>query len=385
MKAIVQAGYGSPSVLQLQECEKPSPKDNEVLVRVHASSVNALDWRLFTFPLWVRRLIGRGFGQPKQRSCGADVAGTVEAVGAGVTQFRPGDAVFGTTRGAFAEYVCSRQERLVLKPATVSFEAAAAVPVAAFTALQALRDQGQVRPGQKVLINGAGGGVGTFAVQIAKAFGADVTAVCSTRNQDLARSLGADEVIDYTREDFTTGGRRYDVIVNVNGYQPMLTCARALSPDGIYVWVGGSLASMAQTLFPGSLLSRFGRRKFRASMANANQKDLLVLKELIETGKVVPRSTGATRSLESPRPSTTCSAATRAERSSSPYSAERTKLPPGPRNNERYSPQGARPVCAGRRVAGVLGRRVRARTDCGVVRPTIRRRLPDDGGPRARV
>src|SRR5262249_2612097 len=288
MKAIVQAGYGPPSILQLQECEKPSPKDNEVLVRVHASSVNALDWRPFTFPLVVRRLIGQGFRHPKHRSCGADVAGTVEAVGAGVTHFRPGDAVFGTMRGAFAEYVCSPEERLVLKPANVSFEAAAAVPVAALTALQALRDPGQGQAGQKVLINGAGGGVGTFAVQIAKAFGADVTAVCSTRNQEVARSLGADEVIDYTREDFTTGGRRYDVIVNVNGYQPMLSCARALSPDGIYVWVGGSLAAMVQTLFPGSLLSRFGRRKFRGAMTRSNQKDLLVLKQLLETGKVVP-------------------------------------------------------------------------------------------------
>ena len=288
MKAILQTGYGPPSVLQLQECEKPSPKDNEVLVRVHASSVNALDWRLFTFPLWVRRLIGQGFRQPKHRSCGADVAGTVEAVGAGVTQFRTGDAVFGTTRGAFAEYVCPREDRLVQKPASVSFEAAAAVPVAGLTALQALRDVGKVQPGQKVLINGAGGGVGTFAVQIAKALGAHVTAVCSTRNQEVARSLGADEVIDYTREDFTAGDRRYDVIVNVNGYQSMLTCARALTPDGIYVWVGGSLAAMLQTWFSGSLLSRFGRRKFRGAMANSNQKDLLALKELLETGKVVP-------------------------------------------------------------------------------------------------
>jgi NADPH:quinone reductase-like Zn-dependent oxidoreductase len=284
----VKTGYGPPSVLQLQDREKPLPTDREVLVKVHASSVNALDWRLFTFPLPVRRLIGLGFRQPKDQTCGADVAGTVEAVGAAVTQFRPGDAVFGMKRGAFAEYVCPPQERLVLKPANVSFEAAAAVPVAALTALQAIRDQGRIQPGQKVLINGAGGGVGTFAVQIAKAFGAEVTAVCSTRNQDVARSLGADAVIDYTREDFTTGAQRYDVILNVNGKQPMLACGRALSRDGTYVWVGGSLAAMVQTWFPGLLLSRFGRRTFRGIMAHANQKDLLVLKQLLETGKVVP-------------------------------------------------------------------------------------------------
>jgi NADPH:quinone reductase-like Zn-dependent oxidoreductase len=288
MKAIVQAGYGPPSVLELQERGKPSPKDNEVLVRVHASSVNALDWRLFTFPLLVRRFIGQGFRRPKDQSCGADVAGIVEAVGAAVTGFQPGDAVFGTKRGAFAEYVCAQEKQLVLKPANVSFEAAAAVPVAALTALQALRDRGRVQVGQKVLINGAGGGVGTFAVQIAKAFGAEVTAVCSARNQDVARSLGADEVIDYAREDFTTGGRRYDVILNVNGHQPMLACGRALTPDGIYVWVGGALAAMVQTWFPGSLLSRLGRRKFRSILANVNRKDLLVLKQLLETGKVVP-------------------------------------------------------------------------------------------------
>jgi NADPH:quinone reductase-like Zn-dependent oxidoreductase len=280
MKAILQASYGPPSILQLRECEKPSPKDNEVLVRVLASSVNALDWRPFTFPLVMRRLIGVGLRRPKNQTAGYDLAGTVEAVGAAVMQFRAGDPVFGMKRGAFAEYVCSTEDRLVLKPANVSFEVAAAVPVAALTALQAVRNEAKVQPGQKVLINGAGGGVGTFALQIAKAFGAEVTAVCSTRNQEMARSIGADHVIDYTREDFTASAQRYDVILNVNGYQSIVACGRALTPSGTYVWVGGSLTAMLQTWF--------GGRRFRGVMANVNQKDLLALKVLLESGKIVP-------------------------------------------------------------------------------------------------
>jgi len=280
MKAIIQDSYGPPASLQLREREKPSPKENEVLVRVHASSVNAPDWRLFTFPLVIRRLIGLGLRRPKDPTTGYDLAGTVEAVGAAVTQFRPGDPVFGTKRGAFAEYVCSTEDRLAPKPANVSFDVAAAVPVAALTALQAVRNVAKVQPGQKVLVNGAGGGVGTFAVQIAKAFGAEVTAVCSTRNQEMARSIGADHVLDYTREDFTTGAQRYDVILNVNGYQSIFACGRALTPAGTYVWIGGSLKAMVQTWV--------GGRRFRGVMANANQKDLLVLKDLVESGKIVP-------------------------------------------------------------------------------------------------
>jgi NADPH:quinone reductase-like Zn-dependent oxidoreductase len=280
VKAIIQDGYGPPDVLRLQEREKPAPKDNEVLVRVHASSVNAPDWRLFTFPILVRRLIGQGLRRPKDPTCGMDLAGIVEAVGPAVTAFRPGDAVFGIKRGSFAEYVCPPAERLVLKPADVSFEAAAAVPVAALTALQAIRDVANVQPGQKVLINGAGGGVGTYAVQIARAFGAEVTATCSTRNQAMARSIGAGHVIDYTREDFTTGDRRYDAIINVNGYQSIFAAGRALSAGGIYVWVGGSLRSMVQTWIGGS--------RYRGMMTNANQKDLLTLKDLLESGKIVP-------------------------------------------------------------------------------------------------
>ena len=280
MKAIAQTSYGPPDALQCLETPKPSPKDNEVLVQVHASSVNAMDWRLFTFPRVIRRLIGFGLRRPKYPACGADVAGRVEAVGPAVTQFRPGDEVFGVLRGAYAEYACGPETKLVMKPA-------AAVPVAGLTALQALREA-RVEPGQTVLISGAGGGVGTFAVQIAKASGAEVTAVCSTRNQDVARSIGADHVIDYTREDFTKSGRRYDVIIAANGYHSIFAYKRALNPNGIYVVVGGAMLQMLQQVVLGPTLLRFDTRKFRGLMANVNQKDLLSLKDLLEAGKIVP-------------------------------------------------------------------------------------------------
>jgi NADPH:quinone reductase-like Zn-dependent oxidoreductase len=282
MRAIVLTKPGSPDALQLLEIDKPSPKDNEVLVRVHAASVNATEWRMFTLPRLVVRIVGllTGIRAPKDNAFGADFAGRVEAVGAAVSGVEPGDEVFGAKRGAFAEFVCATSDRFAPKPANASFEAAAAVPVAGLTALQAVRDFGRVRPGQKVLINGAGGGVGTFAVQIAKAFGAEVTATCSTRNQQIARSIGADHVIDYSREDFTKSGRLYDVIINVNGRQSIFACRRALSADGRYVWVGGSLKVMVQTWLAG--------RRYSGMMTKANQKDLLVLKELIETGRVVP-------------------------------------------------------------------------------------------------
>src|SRR3990172_465770 len=222
MKAIVYEKYGPPEVLQLKEVEKPTPKDNQVLVKVHAASVNALDWRRFTMTSILIRLMDGGLLKPKNTSLGVDLAGRVEAVGATVKQFQPGDEVFGVAPGAFAEYVCAGETKLALKPANLSFEAAAAVPVAAFTALQGLRDKGQIQPGQKVLICGASGGVGTFAVQLAKYFGAEVTAVCSPRNLDTARSVGADHVIDYTHEDFTKNGQRYDLILAVNGYHTLL-------------------------------------------------------------------------------------------------------------------------------------------------------------------
>lgn len=282
MKAILFTGGGSPAELKLADVQKPAPKDDEVLVKVVASSVNAMEWRMFTLPRWFTRLVGLLLGArgANDNSFGADFAGRVEAVGAAVSGVQAGDEVFGAKKGAFAEYVCAASDRFVKKPANISFEAAAAVPVAGLTALQAVRDFGKVQAGQKVLINGAGGGVGTFAVQIAKALGADVTATCSARNQQMARSIGADHVVDYTREDVAKSGRRYDVIINVNGSQSIFASRRALSADGQYVWVGGALKTMFQTWVAG--------RRFRGMMANVNRKDLLVLKEMLETGKVVP-------------------------------------------------------------------------------------------------
>src|SRR5436305_3646774 len=240
MKAIVYHTYGSPDVLKLEEVEKPTPKDNEVLVKVHAASVNAGDWaHLLRGKPFLMRLMGFGLLKPKHQILGTDIAGRVEAVGRNVKQFQPGDEVFGSIRGGFAEYVCAREDSLVLKPANISFEQAASVPIAAVTALQGLRDKGRIQPGQKVLINGAAGGVGTFAVQIAKSFGAEVTGVCSTRNVDRVRSIGADQVIDYTQEDFTKTGQRYDIILDAVGNHSLLACRRALNPKGIYVAVGG--------------------------------------------------------------------------------------------------------------------------------------------------
>ena len=288
MKAIAYTKYGPPEVLQLQERDKPSPRNNEVLVRVRAASVNALDWRQFTLPPMFVRLLRGGLRLPEDTAFGGDLAGHVEAVGAEVTRFQPGDEVFGLGRGAFAEYVCAVEDRFAVKPANLSFEAAAAVPLAALTALQALRDYGQIAPGQKVLINGAGGGVGTFAVQLAKHFGADVTAVCGTRNVDMVRSIGADHVIDYGKEDFTRSGRRYDLIAAVNGNHSLLEYRRALSARGICVVVGGAMAQFLPVIFLGPLFSRFGQRKFQAMMTRPNQQDLLLLRQLLEAGAVVP-------------------------------------------------------------------------------------------------
>jgi NADPH:quinone reductase-like Zn-dependent oxidoreductase len=289
MKAILYTQYGPPDVLQLQEVEKPSPKDHQVLVKVHAASVNALDWRPFTMPSIPIRLLSGGHSKPKDPSVGVDVAGQVEAVGSKVTAFQPGDLVFGVAPGAFAEYVCNSESKFALKPANISFEEAAAVPVAAFTALQGLRDKGHIQPGQKVLIDGASGGVGTFAVQIAKAFGAEVTAVCSTRNLDMVCSIGADHVIDYTREDFTKNEQRYDLILAVNGYHPMLGYRRALNPHGICVVAGGAMSQIIQALLLGPLLSRIGSKRIGfMGIATTSKEDLLVLKELLEAGKVIP-------------------------------------------------------------------------------------------------
>lgn len=288
MKAILYTKYGPPDVLQLQEVEKPMPKDYQVLVKVHAASVNALDWRPFTMPSIPIRLMSGGLSKPKDPSVGVDVAGQVEAVGTKVTAFQPGDFVFGVAPGAFAEYVCNSESKFALKPANVSFEEAAAVPVAAFTALQGLRDKGQIQAGQKVLIDGASGGVGIYSVQIAKAFGAEVTAVCSTRNLDMARSIGADHIIDYTREDFTKKEQRYDLILAVNGYHPILNFRRALSPNGICVVAGGSMSQIFQAMLLGPFVSRFGNKKIGfMGIAKTSKEDLLFIKELLEAGKVV--------------------------------------------------------------------------------------------------
>jgi len=289
MKAIVHEKYGSPDVLQLNDVEKPTPKDDEVLIKVYAASVNKYDWHFLTADIFLIRLMGGGLLKPKNTRLGADVAGRVEAVGKNVKQFQPGDEVFGDIgHGGFAEYACAPESRLALKPSNLSFEEAAAVPMAALTALQGLRDTGQIQPGQKVLINGAAGGVGTFAVQIAKWFGAEVTAVCSTRNLDQARSLGADHIIDYTKENFTQNGQQYDLIFAANGYHSLSAYKRALTPKGIYVMAGGSTAQIFQAMLMGSRMSETGGKKMGGVSAKIDQKDLAILKELLEAGKVVP-------------------------------------------------------------------------------------------------
>lgn len=292
MQAIVYTQYGPPDLLQLQAVEKPIPKAHEVLVKVLAAAVNPLDcWRFKMTPLLARLLEG-GPRQPKRKILGADIAGQVEAVGSKVKQLQPGDAVFGIPAGsvgAFAEYACAAEAHVALKPAQISFATAAAVPVAALTALQALRDHGRLQPGQSVLINGASGGVGTFAVQIAKFFGAEVTAVCSTQNVETAHTLGADHVIDYTQADFTQNGQRYDLIIAVNGYHPLHAYRRALRPNGRYVVIGGAIPQIFQGMLLGPLLSRVGRQKMGfMGIAKPNQKDLVFIGELLAAGKVAP-------------------------------------------------------------------------------------------------
>jgi NADPH:quinone reductase-like Zn-dependent oxidoreductase len=289
MKAIVRTRYGSPDVLKLEEeMTKPTPNDDEVLVRVHAASVNAADWHLLRGKPFLVRLMGYGLLKPRNKILGGDVAGHVEAVGKEVRKFRPGDEVFGNVPGGFAEYASAPEDALVLKPTNISFEQAAATPMAASTALQGLRDKGHIKAGQKVLINGASGGVGTFAVQIAKSFGAEVTGVCGTRNLDLARSIGAGHVIDYTTEDFTKNGQHYDLILAANGYHPISDYKRALGPNGTYVMTGGSTAQMFQAMTLGPLNSMTGGKKMGNVMARLNEKDLDSIRGLLEAGKVVP-------------------------------------------------------------------------------------------------
>jgi NADPH:quinone reductase-like Zn-dependent oxidoreductase len=295
MKAIVYCNYGVPN-LKFQEIEKPTPADDQLLVKVRAASVNPLDWHFIEGTPYFMRAIGTGLRKPKDTRLGVDFAGTVEAVGKNVTKFKPGDEVFGGRDGAFAEYVCVREPRAVaLKPANITFEQAASVPIAAITALQGVRDKGKVQPGQKVLINGASGGVGTFAVQIAKSFGADVTGVCSTRNLDMVRSLGADHVIDYTKEDFTKGDQHYDVILDNVTNHSLSECRRVLNPDGRYVLIGGGGANEGRWLGPGltqafkaMVLSKFVSQKMGMMLAELNQKDLTFLADLMESGKVTP-------------------------------------------------------------------------------------------------
>lgn len=290
MKAILFHNYGSPAVLELAEVEKPTPKDDEVLVKIHAAAANPLDWhRMRGAPFLVR--LSDGFIKPKDPRIGADIAGQVEAVGNNVTQFQPGDAVFGEMfAGGFAEYVSVPARILALKPANLSFAQAAAVPVVGFTALQGLRDKGEIQSGQTVLINGAAGGVGTFAVQLAKTFGAEVTGVCSTRNLEMVRSIGADHVVDYTQEDFTKNGQQYDLIYDAVGNRSVAAYARALQPQGRCVIAGfTTLSHLFQVILWGQWVSRrSGKQIGLMGVAQAKQTDLLFIKELLETGKVVP-------------------------------------------------------------------------------------------------
>ncbi len=291
MKAMIYRRYGSPDVLQLQDVAKPVPKDDEVLVRVHAVSVNPLDWHLLRGEPYLARSM-TGWRKPKRHTPGVDVAGRVEAVGQLVTRFQPGDDVFGEKSRGCAEYVAAPEDMLVLKPDRLTFEQAAAIPAAAVTALQALRDKGGIKPGQTVLINGASGGVGTFAVQIAKSFGAVVTGVCSSPNVDMVRSLGADEVIDYTRADFTRNGQRYDLIIDNVGNRSLSAMRRVLASDGTLVMVGAPkgrwiLGFLAQ-LVGARLMSRFVDQKLVGHLTDTRHEDLVALKELVEAGAVTP-------------------------------------------------------------------------------------------------
>jgi NADPH:quinone reductase-like Zn-dependent oxidoreductase len=288
MKAIVFEQYGPPDVLQLKDIAKPVPKDDQVLVKVHAASVNYVDWQVLNGKSLLLRLMS-GLLKPKKRILGDDIAGVVEAVGGNANQFHPGEEVFGISNyDAFAEYACVPEKGLALKPASMTFEQTAAVPEAGITAVQGLRDRGKIQAGQQVLINGASGGVGTFGVQIAKAFGAEVTGVCSTGKLELVRSIGADHVIDYTKDDFTRNGQRYDLIFAVGGNRSIFDYHRALSPEGIYVCAGGSSTQYFQGLLLGQLISMMGRKKMGSMYGNLNQEDYVFLTDLIETGKVVP-------------------------------------------------------------------------------------------------
>lgn len=291
MKAAVCNGYGSPDVVQIKDVEKPLPLDDEVLIKVRAASLNPADWHLKRGKPFIIRLM-TGLRRPKDTQLGFDVAGQVETLGRNVTQFKRGDEVFGSCRGAFAEYVCASESAVVKKPQNVTFEQAAAVPLAAYTALQGLRDRGKIQPGQKVLINGAAGGVGTFAVQIAKWLGADVTGVCSTRNVDLVRSIGADRVIDYTREDFTREAQHYDVIFDLVTNHSLRACMRILKPKGVYIGAGvlgrPSMIGILSLLIIAPLFSRFVSQNVNVLLARRSKEDLALMQELMKAGTVTP-------------------------------------------------------------------------------------------------
>jgi NADPH:quinone reductase-like Zn-dependent oxidoreductase len=292
MKAISYDRYGSPDVLKCGETAKPAPGDDEVLIRIRAAALNPYDWHFMRGEPYAVRIAAGGLRKPKDTRLGADVAGEIEAVGRNITQFKPGDGVFGSCKGAFAEYACTSESRLVMKPDNVTFEQAASVPIAAFTALQGLRDKGQIRPGQKALINGAAGGVGTFAVQIAKAFGAEVTGVCSTRNVEMVRSIGADQVVDYTQEDFTKSARRYDVILDCVGNHSFSECRRVLNLRGIYVGAGGTsdnwMIGPLTRAITALVLSWFISQKQVMVFAKLSRTDLTVMHDLMKAGKVTP-------------------------------------------------------------------------------------------------
>jgi NADPH:quinone reductase-like Zn-dependent oxidoreductase len=293
MKAVVQDRYGAADVLELREIDQPVPKDNEVLVRVHAAGVDPGVWHLMTGQPYLVRVMGYGLRTPKVRVRGRDVAGRVEAAGRNVTRYHPDDEVFGICDGSFAEYACARPDKLAPKPANLTFEQAAAVPISGLTALQALRDTGKVQPGQQVLVIGAAGGVGSFAVQLAKAFGAQVTGVCSTTKVDLVRSIGADQVIDYTRDDFADGAGHWDLILDTAGRRSLSHLRRALTPRGTLVIVGGEgggrwLGGFDRQILRAPVLSAFVRQQLRPFVSKERSEDLVVLKELIEAGKVTP-------------------------------------------------------------------------------------------------
>jgi len=290
VKAIVYQSYGPPDVLRHEEIPKPSPTDDEVLIKVRAASLNPADWHLMRGTPRILRMQA-GLRKPKLTRLGIDVAGEVEAAGSKVSRFKPGDAVFGSCHGAFAEYACASESKLAMKPANATFEQAASVPVAAYTALQGLRDKAHLQPGHKVLINGAAGGVGTFTVQIAKWLGADVTAVCSTRNIDMVRSLGADRVIDYTQQDFTRELQRYDAIFDCVGNHSLAACKCLLSPRGTYIMVGapsGEWISPVPRLLAMVVWSRFVTQNMTGILAKGSLEDLQTMRELMESGKVTP-------------------------------------------------------------------------------------------------